>query len=39
MKNGLKRLLSWLIVLVLVVLGREIAGQGILRKWFKKKKV
>ena len=27
------------IVLVLVVLGREIAGQGILQKWFKKKKV
>ena len=27
------------IVLVLVVLGREIAGQGILRKWFGKKKI
>jgi hypothetical protein len=27
------------IVLVLVVLGREIAGQGILQKWFKKKQV
>ena len=27
------------IVLVLVVLGREIAGQGILQKWFGKKKV
>ena len=26
------------IVLVLVVLGREIAGQGILQKWFKKRK-
>ena len=26
------------IVLVLVVLGREIAGQGFLQKWFKKKK-
>ena len=27
------------IVLVLVVLGREIAGQGILQKWFKRRKV
>ena len=26
------------VVLVLVVLGREIAGQGILQKWFKKRK-